>query len=55
MAYANLLHRELADIADTSEEYRSETDIADNFVQKALETKKIKAERKPAHGGITTE
>jgi Tfp pilus assembly protein PilF len=55
MAYANLLHRELADIAATPEEYKSETDIADNFVQKALETKKIKAERKPAHGGITTE
>jgi tetratricopeptide (TPR) repeat protein len=55
MAYANLLHRELADLAETAGEYEKETDIADNFVQKALETKKIKAERKPAHGGLTTE
>lgn len=55
MAYANLLHRELADLAANPEEYKQHTDIADNFVQKALETKKIKAERKPAHGGITTE
>lgn len=55
MAYANLLHRELADIADSGDVYKKETDIADNYVQKALETKKIKAERKPAHGGITTE
>jgi tetratricopeptide (TPR) repeat protein len=55
MAYANLLHREIADIADTQEEYKKETEIADDFVQKALETKKIKAERKPAGGGITTE
>jgi Tfp pilus assembly protein PilF len=55
MAYANLLHRELADLAASPDEYKKETEIADNFVQKALETKKIKAERKPAHGGITTE
>jgi tetratricopeptide (TPR) repeat protein len=55
MAYVNLLHRELADIADSPEEYKKHTQLADQWVQKALETKKIKAERKPAHGVITTE
>ena len=55
MAYLNLLHRERADLEDNPEEYKKETDIADNWVQKTLETKKIKAERKPVGGGITTE
>ncbi|MEO8129323.1 MAG: hypothetical protein ABJF23_28575 [Bryobacteraceae bacterium] len=45
MAYMNLLIRERADLADTPEEYKKEVDIADNWVQKALETKKLKAER----------
>lgn len=45
MAYMNLLIRERADLADTPEEYKKEVDIADNWVQKALETKKVKAER----------
>jgi tetratricopeptide (TPR) repeat protein len=45
MAYMNLLIRERADLADTPEEYKKQVDIADNWVQKALETKKLKAER----------
>jgi tetratricopeptide (TPR) repeat protein len=45
MAYMNLLIRERADLADTPEEYKKDIDTADNWVQKALETKKIKAER----------
>ena len=45
MAYMNLLIRERADLADTPEEYKKDVEIADNWVQKALETKKIKAER----------
>lgn len=48
MAYMNLLHRERADLQDTVEEYRKDTDAADNWVQKTLETKKIKAARTPA-------
>jgi Tfp pilus assembly protein PilF len=55
MAYLNLLHREKADLEDNPQEYKKETDIADNWVQKTLQTKKIKAERKPVGGGITTE
>jgi Tfp pilus assembly protein PilF len=45
MAYMNLLIRERADLTDSPEEYKKQIDIADNWVQKALETKKIKAER----------
>ena len=45
MAYMNLLIRERADLADTPEDYKKDIQTADNWVQKALETKKIKAER----------
>jgi len=51
MAYENLLVRERADLADTPEEYRKQTEVADNWVQKALATKKAKAEKKAASGG----
>ncbi len=50
MAYLNLLVRERADLADTPEEYKKGIETADNWVQKALETKKIKAERVAAKG-----
>lgn len=54
MAYMNLLIRQRADLADTKEEAEKQVKIADNWVQKALETKKIKAARleKKAAGGI---
>lgn len=58
MAYLNLLHRERADLLDSPDEYRKEIETADNFVQKALDTKKIKAERaaqQAAKGGIKAE
>jgi tetratricopeptide (TPR) repeat protein len=45
MAYMNLLIRERADLADTPEQYKKDIDTADNWVQKALETKKIKADK----------
>ena len=45
MAYMNLLIRERADLADTSDAYKKEIEVADNWVQKALETKKLKAAR----------
>ncbi|MBI3279924.1 MAG: hypothetical protein HYZ57_08805 [Acidobacteria bacterium] len=55
MAYMNLLIRERADLAETADEYRREVEVADNWVQKALDTKKIKAERanQKGTGGIT--
>lgn len=55
MAYMNLLIRERADLAETPEDYKKDIETADNWVQKALETKKIKAARTPAIGGIIQE
>ena len=43
MAYTNLLIREGADLRDTPEEYRRDVEMADQWVQKALESKKMKA------------
>jgi tetratricopeptide (TPR) repeat protein len=55
MAYMNLLIRERADLAESPEDYKKDIEVADNWVQKALETKKIKAARTPAVGGIIQE
>ena len=54
MAYLNLLIRERADLAETAEGYKKDLEEADNWVQKTLETKKIKAERAQKSNGITT-
>ncbi|HJZ97263.1 MAG TPA: tetratricopeptide repeat protein [Candidatus Solibacter sp.] len=51
MAYENLLIRERADLADSKEEYEKQTKIADGWVDKALATKKILAEKKNKTGG----
>lgn len=56
MAYMNLLIRYRADLDESTEEYKKDTDLADSWVQKALATKKIKAERLPKNaGGITND
>jgi tetratricopeptide (TPR) repeat protein len=56
MAYMNLLIRYRADLDDTPEEYKKDVESADDWVQKALATKKIKAERQPkSAGGITND
>jgi tetratricopeptide (TPR) repeat protein len=52
MAYMNLLIREKADLAESPEEYKKDIETADGWVQKALDTKKIKAARQPTTGGI---
>ena len=51
MAYENLLVRERADLADSKEEYEKQLKIADDWIQKALVTKKAKAEKKNKTGG----
>jgi Tfp pilus assembly protein PilF len=51
MAYENLLVRERADLADTKEEYEKQLKIADDWIQKALVTKKRKADAKNKTGG----
>jgi tetratricopeptide (TPR) repeat protein len=43
MAYLNLLYRERADLANTPEEYRTDTSQADAWLQKTLDTRKAKA------------
>jgi tetratricopeptide (TPR) repeat protein len=55
MAYVNLLTRERADLAETPEGYKKDVQEADNWVQKALETKKIKAERVAKKGAAKAE
>jgi tetratricopeptide (TPR) repeat protein len=57
MAYMNLLIREKADLDDTAEQYQADVQRADVWVQKALETKKMKAAKEAAKaaGGITPE
>src|SRR5438105_1508121 len=53
MAYMNLFIRERADLDDTPEQYKKDIETADGWVQKVLQTKKIKAERKPTSTGLT--
>lgn len=55
MAYMNLLIREKADLDDTPEQYQKDIEVANNWVQKTLETKKIKAERKPVSTGLSAQ
>lgn len=55
MAYLNLLIRERADLAESPDQYKADVKVADDWVQKALETKKKKAARQPGNVGITQE
>jgi Tfp pilus assembly protein PilF len=55
MAYMNLLVRERADLDDSADEYAKDIDTANGWVQKNLETKKIKAARKPTTTGINAQ
>jgi tetratricopeptide (TPR) repeat protein len=52
MAYINLLIRERADLVDNPDDYKKQIEVADSWVQKALDTKKLKAARQPTTGGI---
>jgi Tfp pilus assembly protein PilF len=57
MAYMNLLIRYRADLLDTTDEYKKAADEADKWVNKSLEAKKVKSERKAkaAENGKTAE
>jgi len=58
MAYMNLLIRERADLADDKDAYKKQVDEADSWLQKALDTKKVKqerAEKKTGQGIVTPE
>jgi TonB family protein len=54
MAYMNLLIRERADLRDTTIECKQDVAIADEWVQKALATKKAKAEQGSANGMMSS-
>jgi Tfp pilus assembly protein PilF len=57
MAYENLLIREGADLTDSKEDYAKQVKVADGWVEKALATKKAKAEKKQntSGGGIVAD
>lgn len=55
MVYLSLLIREKADLLDNADDYKKQIEIADNWQQKALDTKKAKAARQPSATGITTD
>lgn len=55
MAYLNLLYRERADLHDDPAAYKKDIDEADMWINKTLETRKIKAERQPKSTGIVSE
>jgi tetratricopeptide (TPR) repeat protein len=55
MAYENLLYRQKADLEDSPEAYKADIDKANDYFQKTIDTRKIKAERKPTGGGITAD
>ena len=55
MAYMNLLIRERADLAENQAGHDADIEAADRWMQKALETRKIKAERQPQATGIVSE
>ena len=57
MAYMNLLIRERADLSESEDDYKKDIATADTWVQKALDTKKMKAAKaaEQAGGGIVQE
>jgi tetratricopeptide (TPR) repeat protein len=53
MAYMNLMYRERADIdCDDKDAHAADLKTADEWVDKTMATKKAKAEKQPAGGGI---
>jgi TonB family protein len=51
MAYMNLLYRERADLQDSEDAWKSDTLLADQWVDKTLAMKKLKAARAASNGG----
>jgi tetratricopeptide (TPR) repeat protein len=53
MAYMNLFIREKADLDDSSEEYKKDIASADGWMNKAMDTRKIKAAKAAPAAGIS--
>jgi tetratricopeptide (TPR) repeat protein len=51
MGFVNLLYRQRADLQDTSDAYKADIDTAEQWVNKTMETKKVKAARQAQTGG----
>jgi TonB family protein len=51
MAYVNLLYRERADLQDSEDAWRSDTLLADQWVEKTLAMKRLKSARAASDGG----
>ncbi len=54
MSYLNLLIRERADLDDNAEDYKKDVATADMWMNKAMDTRKIKAAKAAPTGGLTT-
>lgn len=54
MSYLNLLIRERADLDDNADDYKKDIATADMWMNKAMETRKIKAAKAAPTGGLTT-
>ena len=52
MAYLSLLIRQKADLLDNVADYKKQEELANNWLNKNLETRKKKAARQPTPGGI---
>ena len=57
MAYMNLLIRERADLSDDKDDYKKQIEVADSWLEKALDARKRKSEaaEKKTSGGIVQE
>lgn len=55
MVYLELLIRQKADLLDNVEDFKKQEEIANQWLAKNLETRKIKAARQPTTGGIVQE
>jgi len=58
MSYINILIRQKADLLESTDEYKTQIVTADNWLDKAMNTRKIlaeKANKKAAQGGIHTD
>jgi tetratricopeptide (TPR) repeat protein len=54
MSYLNLLVRERADLDDNADDYKKDIATADMWMNKAMDTRKIKAAKAAPTGGLTT-
>lgn len=52
MAYINLLYRERADLQENAADYEKDIDMAENWVERSLNIKKIRAAREAEKGAM---